>query len=88
MTSMHARSRAEVLPPSLAPRGLTREQSAAYIGVSVSTFDVMIKDGRMPRPKRPIDSRTVWDRRQLDTFFDRLPGGEELEDADDWNAEV
>ena len=35
-------------------------------------FDLMVKDGRMPRPKR-INSRTVWDRIQLDLAFDELP---------------
>jgi hypothetical protein len=34
----------------------------------------MVKDGRMPSPKR-INSRTVWDRKRLDEAFDALPGG-------------
>jgi integrase len=41
--------------------------------VSPSLFDEMVKDGRMPAPKR-INSRIVWDRRQLDRAFDDLPG--------------
>jgi hypothetical protein len=32
----------------------------------------MIKDGRMPGPKR-INSRVVWDRKKLDLAFDALP---------------
>ncbi|MDX0836931.1 hypothetical protein GOD90_24320 [Sinorhizobium medicae] len=56
----------------IVPRGLNREQSAAYIGVSPSKFDQMVADRRMPRPKR-IDGRTVWDRYQLDSAFDDLP---------------
>lgn len=66
------RRRGEILPLSLPPRGLTREQAAAYIGVSVTLFDDMIADGRMPGPKR-INARTVWDLRQLDSAFDQLP---------------
>ena len=66
----------KVLPHSLAPRGLSREEAAAYIGVSPSKFDEMVKDKRMPGPKR-IDRRTVWDRRQLDVAFEALPDGEE-----------
>jgi hypothetical protein len=31
----------------------------------------MVRDGRMPKPKR-IDSRTVWDRNQLDEHFAAL----------------
>jgi predicted DNA-binding transcriptional regulator AlpA len=61
-----------VLPPSLAPRGLCRVEAAAYIGVSPSLFDLMVKDGRMPGPKR-INTRTVWDRRSLDLAFEALP---------------
>jgi predicted DNA-binding transcriptional regulator AlpA len=43
-------------------------QAAAYIGVSPSLFDEMVKDGRMPKPMR-INSRTVWDRVRLDEAF-------------------
>jgi excisionase family DNA binding protein len=66
-----ARATVSCLPPSLPPRGLSREQAAEYIGVGVSKFDEMVKDGRMPRPKR-IDGRIVWDLRKLDTAFDAL----------------
>jgi hypothetical protein len=31
----------------------------------------MVKDGRMPRPIR-INSRTVWDRKELDGAFEDL----------------
>lgn len=64
--------RASVLPVSLAPRGLSRAQAAEYIGVSPTKFDEMVRDGRMPHPKR-IDARTVWDRLQLDNAFAALP---------------
>jgi predicted DNA-binding transcriptional regulator AlpA len=62
----------DVLPRSLPPRGLSRAKAAAYVGISPSLFDVMVKDGRMPGPKR-INSRAVWDRIQLDLAFDALP---------------
>ena len=60
-----------MLPPSLAPRGLSRVQAAAYIGVSPPLFDEMVKDGRMPQPIR-INARVVWDRLQLDDAFAAL----------------
>ena len=44
--------RADVLPLSLPPRGLSRTEAAAYIGVSPTLFDKMVDDGRMPRPKQ------------------------------------
>jgi predicted DNA-binding transcriptional regulator AlpA len=65
-------ARPDVLPLSLPPRGLTREQAAAYVGVGPTKFDEMIQDGRMPKPKR-IDARVVWDRHKLDMAFAALP---------------
>jgi predicted DNA-binding transcriptional regulator AlpA len=59
-------------PPPCAPRGLCRAGAAQYIGVGLSKFDEMVKDGRMPAP-RCIDARRVWDRLELDAAFDDLP---------------
>ncbi len=70
------------LPHSLPPRGLCREVSALYIGISPSKFDAMVVDGRMPQPKR-IDTRKVWDRTALDLAFEALPAEEEL---NPWDA--
>ena len=77
------RDRENILPTSLPPRGLSRVQAAAYIGVSPSLFDEMVKDGRMPKPMR-INARTVWDRIKLDEAFAALPhedhdGGQDSE---------
>lgn len=75
---MAAARRADILPLSLPPRGLSRTEAAAYIGVSPTLFDEMVQDGRMPRPKR-VNARTVWDRRRIDLAFDALDeqdGGE------------
>ena len=71
-----------ILPQSLAPRGLSREQAAAYVGVSASLFDILVKDGRMPGPKR-INARTVWDRLQLDAAFAALPSNDDS--ANPWD---
>lgn len=60
-----ADERRSSLPPSLAPRGLSRVQAAEYIGVGVTKFDELVTDGRMPKPKR-IDEYLIWDRFQLD----------------------
>lgn len=64
--------RYNALPPNLEPLGLSREAAAQFIGVSVSKFDQMVEDGRMPGPKR-IDGRKVWDRRRLEQAFVALP---------------
>jgi len=60
-------------------RGLNREESALYIGVGASKFDQMVKDRRMPRPKR-IDGRVVWDIKQLDNYFEMLPTDGQVSD--------
>lgn len=73
---------APVLPSHLPPRGLSRTEAAAYIGVSPSLFDAMVADGRMPAPKR-INARRVWDRHKLDTAFDALPDENERNPWDD-----
>lgn len=81
---MRSRSRHEILPASLPPRGLSREEATAYVGVGSTKFDQMVTDGRMPRPKR-IDGRRVWDRLRLDSAFAALPtdGGDEAAEHDD-----
>jgi HK97 family phage major capsid protein len=66
----------DVLPPSLAPRGLCREVAAVYIGVSPGTFDQMVTDGRMPGPKR-IGTRKIWDRLKVDLAFAALADDEQ-----------
>lgn len=74
--------RRSVLPPSLPPRGLRREEAAAYICLSPSAFDAMVADGRMPKPKR-CGARRIWDIRKIDLAFDALPGDEEKNPWDD-----
>lgn len=69
------------LPPGVAPRGLCREAAAEYIGVSPGKLDEMVRDGRMPGPKR-IDGRKVWDLRALDIAFTALPS---VEDVNPWD---
>ena len=54
------------------PRGLSREASARYIGVSITKFDQLVGDRRMPKAKK-IDGRLIWDRIALDAAFTELP---------------
>ena len=73
---MTVSKRTSVLPLSLPPRGLSREQAAAYIGVSPGFFDGMVNSGVMPKGKR-FSGRVLFDRLELDAAFSALPGGEE-----------
>jgi predicted DNA-binding transcriptional regulator AlpA len=77
-TSGHRR---DVLPASLPPRGLSRVEAAAYVGVSPSLFDEMVKDGRMPEPKR-VNARVIWDRLAVDAAFTALPEKDEVNEWD------
>jgi predicted DNA-binding transcriptional regulator AlpA len=77
--------REDILPANLPPRGLSRVQAAAYIGVSPSLFDEMVRDGRMPRAIR-INARAVWDRVQLDEAFATLSDREEGGKDDPWST--
>jgi excisionase family DNA binding protein len=67
-------------PSSVRPiprRGLSRGEAATYVGISASKFDELVRDGRMPGPKR-IDGRKLWDVRALDMAFDSLPDDDDL----------
>ena len=61
----------EALPLSLQPRGLSRVEAAAYVGVSPTLFDIMVREGQMPRPAR-YRRRLLWDRRQIDRSLDAI----------------
>ena len=49
------------LPPTLAPRLINREAAAAYVNVCPTTFDEMVKTGKMPRPRHLTGRRQAWD---------------------------
>lgn len=56
---------------SYPPRGMSREVAARYIGVGETTFDKLVAEGRMPKPKR-IGSRVIWDRHEIEACFEDL----------------
>ena len=74
---------ADILPVSCPPRGLSRVQGAAYVGVGATLFDEMVKDHRMPAPKR-INGRNVWGRQELEEAFAALPSDD---DTNPWDGE-
>jgi len=57
-------------------RGLSRKQSAVYLGLSAKTFSQSVKNGHLPPPRLiPTAGGAVerWDLKELDDAFDRLP---------------
>ncbi len=61
------------LPPTLPPRLIARDAAAAYVCVSPTTFDLMVNEGRMPKPRELTPRRWAWDVRELDSAIDGLP---------------
>jgi excisionase family DNA binding protein len=60
--------------PSTFGRGLRRERAAAYVGVSAGTFDDMVRNGELPRPRLLGGGRVkVWDRADLDAAIEAAP---------------
>lgn len=55
------------------PRGLSEEQAAAYVGVSVGTFRWEVEQGIWPKPdpRGPKEGRNIWDRKLLDQAYDK-----------------
>lgn len=68
--------------PFTCPRGLNRVEAARYVGVSPGTFDKLVADGLMPRPKR-VRARLIFDREALDLAFSALGDEGEFKNAFD-----
>ena len=77
MTAVGKAPRVSSLPLSIPPIGISREQCAELIGVSTTKWDEMVRDGRMPKPKKNFDGRRVWDRRKVERAFEALDGDED-----------
>lgn len=54
---------AELVALGIAPRGLTRAQAAAYVGLAPRTFSRYVSQGKLPGA-HPVTGR--WDRVALD----------------------
>lgn len=69
--------------PFVCPRGLSRVEAAAYVGVSVGMFDRLMAEGRMPKPIC-IGSRRLWDRIEVEAAFNAL-GEPSVDESNDWD---
>lgn len=70
---------------SITPRGLSAPRAAQYLGVSETKLRELVMRGDVPRPRR-IDSRVLWDRMDLDNYFENLP--REGDNDQDWAEDV
>lgn len=63
-------------PPSIvhtAPAILRRDAAAAYMGISVSLFEQLVRRKRMPAPRQISDGTTGWLRTELEAHAHALP---------------
>ncbi len=63
-----APTRIRHLHPNIQPRCLRRAAAAEYVGVSVNTFDSLVKGGFLPGARR-LGNILVWDRVELDAVI-------------------
>jgi predicted DNA-binding transcriptional regulator AlpA len=75
----------KALPPTLAPRLISRDVAAAYLSVSPTKFDEMVRNGSLPKPKRLSGRRKAWDVRALDAAIDNLRSADNNNDDDTWD---
>ena len=70
---------------SIEPRGLTREDAAAYCGLTPEGFDEWVRRGIVPGP---IPGTQRWDRKAIDLALDRASGIATMKESafDDWKA--
>lgn len=71
--------------PFAAARGMNRIEAARYVGLSPGTFDLLVKEGVMPKPRR-VRSRLIFDRIELDAAFDALGEGAIAANSNDFDA--
>ena len=60
--------------------GLSRFEAAQYIGVSVGTFNLLVKQGIMPMPRK-IGSRLIWSRYEIEEAFEKLKSADQKSEA-------
>ena len=66
-----AKPTAQVAPfPTAA---LCRVDACAYVALSDTTFEKLIREGCAPAPRRISPGRVVWLRRELDEWLESLP---------------
>ncbi len=60
------------------PAALTKEQAAAYLTLSVSTFEKLVRENNLPKPRQIADRRVAWIRAELEAWLYGRPPSELL----------
>lgn len=61
-----------------APAALERSQAAAYVSLSVSTFEKWVQEKKAPQPRQFPGRRVAWLRTELDAWLFSLPPSDQL----------
>jgi predicted DNA-binding transcriptional regulator AlpA len=66
------------------PRGLSRVQAAAYVGLGTTFFDELVSDGKFPKPLK-FGKRSVWDLHDLNAAFDSFKDSVAASEPNPWD---
>lgn len=64
-------------PITWMPLALCRDAAAETLSIGTTMFDELVKDGKLPKPKR-LKGRVLWDSRRLAEAWDAI------EEDNDW----
>lgn len=65
----------------IAPAALDKAGAAAYLSLSTSTFERLVREGNAPRPRMLSDRRVAWVRAELDKWLHSRPPSDLLPPA-------
>lgn len=58
---------------TIRPRGLSEDNAATYLGLSVSTLQQLVREGKLPRPRQVSARRVSHEVADLDAYMDNCP---------------
>lgn len=57
----------------VSPIALNKEQSAQYLSLGISTFEKLVREDKMPKPRQLSEHRVAWVRAELDAWLQSRP---------------
>lgn len=57
----------------MTPGAYAREDAAAYVALSLSTWESLVRKDKAPKPRKLSDGRVAWLRRELDEWLESRP---------------
>ena len=63
---------------TLLPAALAKEQAAPFLSLSESTFEKLVREGSLPKPRQLADRRVAWVRSELEAWLLQRPHSQQL----------